>query len=233
MLGVVDALVDHCAGDGAGDVLPDPGGHDLDVLAGLGELLLHDAVDVLLGLQDEPVGDGEGRVADSEGGVVGEVAGCLVDAGEVVGTHPELGVEDDLRVDVEVGEGLLEVLPGGLERDGLAGEGLEVLAVADVGGGASDQKDVGRVDDVSAPELGRGLTGGDLGLVGVVVEDVSELLLVHLAEGLTDLLGQGVCDGIGVSDSFPLDDLHSLHGHGDLVETLDVDVLAHVMHPLG
>ena len=227
---VVDALVDHGAGDGHGDVVSDPGGHDLDVLSGLGQVLLHDAVDVLLGLEDEPVCDGEGGVSDSEGSVVGEVSGCLVDTGQVVGSHSELGVEDDLGVDVQVGEGLPQVLPGGLQRDGLAGEGLEVLALSDVCGGASDEQDVGGVDDVSASE-GRGrLTGCDLRLVGVVVEDVAELLLVHLAEGLADLLREGIGDTVGVSDSFPLDDLYLFHGDGDLVETLYVDVLTHLAY---
>ena len=228
MLGIVDALVDHGACDGHGDVVADPGGHDLDVLSGLGQVLLHGSVDVLLGLEDEFVGDGVGGVTDTEGGVVCQVAGSLVDTGQVVGSHSELGVEDDLGVDVEVGEGLPEVLPGGLEGHGLAGEGLQVLALADVGGGASDEQDVRGVDDVSAAELGCGLTRGDLGLVGVVVEDVSELLLVHLAEGFADLLREGVGDAVGMSDSFPLDDFDLFHGHGDLVETLYVDVLAHV-----
>ena len=54
------------------------------------------------------------------------------------------------------------------------------------------------------------------------------LLLVHLAEGLADLLREGVRDAVGVSDTFPLDDLYLFHGDGDLVETLYVDVLAHL-----
>ena len=227
MVGVVDALVDHGAGDGGGDLVPDPGGHDLDILSGLGEGLLQLSVDVLLGLEGEPVGDRVRSVSDSEGGVVRHVAGCLVDAGQVVGSHSELRIEDDLGVDVEVGEGLGEVVPGGLQSDGLAGKGLEVGSLSDVGGGASDQKDVGRVDDGSAAELGGGLSGCDLRLVGVVVQNVSELLLVHLTEGAGDLLGEGVRDAVGVSDSFALDDLDVLHGDGDLVETLDIDVLSH------
>ena len=158
------------------------------------------------------------------------MAGCLVDTSEVVGPHPELRVEDDLGVDVKVGERLLEILPGSLESDGLARQGLHVLALADMGGRTSDKKDVRRVDDVAASELRGSLAGRDLRLVGVVVEDVSELLLVHPAQGTGDLLGKSVGDTVGVSDSFALDDLDVLHRYGDLVQSLDVDVLSHLVN---
>ena len=58
-----------------------------------------------------------------------------------------------------------------------------------------------------------------------LVEDVPELLPVHPAEGLADLLSQSIRNAVGVPYSFPLDDLDLSHRSGDLVETLHVNVL--------
>lgn len=223
---VVDEPVDHGAGDGHGYPVAHAGAHDLDILAGLGEpLLVGPPVDEPLGLVGEGVGDGERGVPDAEGGVVGQVVRRLVDAGEVVGPHAELGVEDDVGVQVEE-----RVLPpqhfpdapegGGLDRE----ECLPALLVDD-GGGAAVHEDVDRLDDAAAAELRAGAAGDDLGLVGVVVEDVADLALVHPAEGLGDGLGDVVGHGVGVADPLPLDDLDLPHRHGDLVDPVDVDVL--------
>ena len=127
-------------------------------------------------------------------------------------------------------ECLDEVVVGCLECDGFAGQGFEVLSLTNVGGRTSDEEDVRGVDDRSSSEPGCCLTGCDLSLIRVVVENVSELLLVHPTEGLGDLLGECIGDGVGVTDSLPLDDLDFLHGDGDLVEPLYVDVLGHDVH---
>ena len=60
---------------------------------------------------------------------------------------------------------------------------------------------------------------------GNVVKDMSELLLVHPAEGLADFLCERIGNAVGVTDSLPLDDLDFLHGGGNLVESLHIDVL--------
>ena len=58
-----------------------------------------------------------------------------------------------------------------------------------------------------------------------MVENVSDLFDVHRAEGLADGLGDTVRDGVGMSDSFPLDDLDLPLGYRDLVDPVDIDVL--------
>ena len=94
-----------------------------------------------------------------------------------------------------------------VEGGGLAGQLLELLVLHDLGGRASHEEDVRGVHDGSPAEPGSGPSGCDLSLVGVVVENGAELLHVHLAQCPGHRLGESVCDGIGVSDTFPLDEL--------------------------
>ena len=225
-----DVLVDHCTSDGHGDLIVNPGAHDFNILSGLLEFLLHCTIDVLLCLECELVSYGVGCVSDTERGIIGENSRGLVDSCEVIGSHSDLRIEDYLGVNIEVGECLLKVLAGCSECCGLAGKVLDELSVVDERGGPSDQKHVNGIDDVSAAEFGCCGTCGELCLVGVVMEDVSDLLDVHLTKSLGNFLSESVCDRVGVSYSLPLDDLDFFHRGGDLVETLDINVLSFFRH---
>ena len=82
-------------------------------------------------------------------------------------------------------------------------------------------------DHPAAAELRAGLTGNDLALVGVVVEDNTELLEVGPAERLADRFGNPVGQAVGMAEAFALDKFIPLFFKGNLVQCFNMDISLH------
>jgi hypothetical protein len=83
-------------------------------------------------------------------------------------------------------------------------------------------------DHPAAAELRAGLTGNDLALVGVVVEDNAELVKVGPAERLADRFCNPVGHTVRMTKAFALDKFIPLLLKGNLVQCFDMDISHHL-----
>src|SRR3989441_944126 len=168
---------------------------------------LHGPVRVLHGVVEEPL--------------------RVIQAAEVHGALADLAVERDVRFDVQVRAIRREVLVGRLDRRRPIGQPFPVHHRRR----APHQEDVRRLEEHAAAELRRALSADDLDLIRVVVEDPSESVHVHLAEGPRHDLREAVRYAVRMADPLAFDDFRPLLLDRRVDEFLHVDVPCHESPP--
>lgn len=88
----------------------------------------------------------------------------------------EFYVDDHVRAEFEFGDLFCEALAGGLEGD-LSGRNLRPFVLL---GRTANDKEIDRVDHLTATERGGGVASNELGFVGVVVENFADAIDILL-----------------------------------------------------
>ncbi len=190
-LGVVveigDVLVDHRRRNGDVDLVALALAHDLHVRPEFGVFVSVRPVQSPFGLENDPLGLGQRRVADAETRVVGHRNAHFVlpeDFLQVAASLAEFDVDYDVLADGQLRDVFLEVLPCRPQGDGFGGDRLALV----VFGRAADDQQIDRVDDLAAAEGGRCLAGDELRLVGVEVQYFADAIQVLACERPRDAL---------------------------------------------
>jgi len=164
------------AGDGEVDFISLAHAHDLDVFANGGNALL-EIHQFSLSVIDDILRLGEGGIANAKGGIIGGGDLPTEDVAQIRGAHPYLRIEDDVVVDIQIGEGLNKELARRFDGNGVH---RDLLLLEDPCGPAGEQN-IQRADDLAASKCRFRPSSHYLGFISVVVQHRSKSIKILLA----------------------------------------------------
>ena len=146
------------------------------VLANGGNALL-EIHELSLSVIDDILRLGERGIANAKGGIIGGGDLPTEDVAQIRGAHPYLRIEDDVVVDVQIGEGLNKELARRFDGNGVH---RDLLLLEDSCGPAGEQN-IQRADDLTASKCRFRPSSHYLGFISVVVQHRSKSIKVLLA----------------------------------------------------
>ena len=209
LVNICTILIDNRTGNCQGDGIPVTQAHDLDILPDSGIFWPQFVIDEIADILDNSLDIRKRGVPDPKRSIIRSWNPPVVGPEhitEIGGAGPQPAVHNDIAFKVQGCKICAKIIPRRFNGNGVGGNRYVVEPL----GCTTVDKDKNGPDDLSATKLRVRFSGYNLPLIGVVVQDNTELFEIFPAERPADRFSNTICNTVRVTDALALDDFDPL-----------------------